>query len=108
MVSDFITERDGFLCLTPEEHQAAKLLNPNIPMAARQLLQYGESRDGYWTGERFMEQMENAVKVAEAKYPKDQSYRLYGFLIRVLAMLLSLMMLSIEIRWVLVQVESNH
>lgn len=34
MVSDFITERDGFLCLTTEEHLAAKLLNPNIPMAA--------------------------------------------------------------------------
>ena len=61
MVSDFITENDGFLCLTTEEHQAAKLLDPNIPMAARELLEYGESRDGYWTGEKFMKQMKSAV-----------------------------------------------
>lgn len=77
MVSDFITERDGFLCLTEEEYQAAKRNNPNIRMSARKLLEYGESREGYWTSEKFMKQMENAVEVAEAKYPKEQGYRLF-------------------------------
>lgn len=46
-------------------------------MAPRTLLEYGESRDGYWTGAKFMKQMENAVKVAEAKYPKEKGFRLY-------------------------------
>ena len=73
MVSDFITERDGNLCLTEAEHIFAKEKDPAIPMAPRALLEYGEVRDGYWTGAKFMRQMENAVKVAEAKYPKDYS-----------------------------------
>ena len=46
-------------------------------MGARQLLEYGESRDGYWTGDKFMKQMEKVVQIAEAKYPKEQGYRLY-------------------------------
>ena len=46
-------------------------------MAARTLLEYGEARDGYWTGAKFMNQMKNAVKVAEAKYPKEKAYRLF-------------------------------
>lgn len=29
------------------------------------LLEYGESRDGYWTGNKFMKQMESAVRIAE-------------------------------------------
>ena len=41
-------------------------------MSARKLLEYGESREGYWTSEKFMKQMEYAVEVAEAKYPKEQ------------------------------------
>ena len=49
MVSDFITERDGFLCLTEGEYQAANRNNPNIRVSARKLLEYGKSREGYWT-----------------------------------------------------------
>lgn len=45
MVSDFITEKDGFLCLTMEAYEAAEKSNPNIK---RNLLEYGESREGYW------------------------------------------------------------
>ena len=51
MVSDFITERDGFLCHTEAEHNKAKETNPDIPMGARTLLEYGESRDGYRTAD---------------------------------------------------------
>ena len=46
MVSDFITEKDGYLCLTKAEHDSAKLKDPDIPMGARTLLEYGESRMG--------------------------------------------------------------
>ena len=77
MVSDFITETDGYLCLTEVEHNLAKQEDPDIPMAPRTLLEYGESRDGYLTGAKFVSQMENVVKVAEAKYPKEEGFRLY-------------------------------
>ena len=70
MVSDFIIERDGFLCLTEEEYQAAKRNNHNIRTSARKLLENGESREGHWTSEKFMKQMEYAVEVAEAKISK--------------------------------------
>lgn len=77
MVSDFITERDGYLCLTEAEHNMAKQKDCDIPMAPRTLLEYGEARDGYWTGAKFMKQMVNAVKVAEAKYPKEEGFRIF-------------------------------
>ena len=76
MVSDFIT-MDGYLCLTEEEYAAAKVHNPDIKMGARQLLEYGEARDGYWTGDKFMKQMKKVVKVAETIYPKEKGYQLY-------------------------------
>lgn len=77
MVSDFITEKDVYLRLTQQEYNGAKFSNPDIRMGARQCLEYSESRDGYWTGPKFMKQMENVVKIAEAKYPKEDGYRLY-------------------------------
>ena len=77
MVSDFIAEQDGYLCLTKAEFDAAKVNNPNLRMGARTLLEYGESWDGYWTGQKFMKQMESAVQIAEAKYPRSQDYRLF-------------------------------
>lgn len=46
-------------------------------MAARQLLEYGESREGYWTSEKFLKQIQFAIDIAEAKYPRDQGYRLF-------------------------------
>ena len=76
MVSDFIT-MDGYLCLTEEEYAAAKVHNPDITMGARQLLEYGEARNGYWTEDKFMKQMKKVVKVAETKYPKEKGYQLY-------------------------------
>ena len=35
MISDFIDEHHGFLRLTPEEHELAKLSHPGLPKAAR-------------------------------------------------------------------------
>ena len=69
MVSDFIDEHNGYLALTREEYDRAKASDPTIWMHARVLLEYGESKDGYWTSDRFMEQLKKAVQIAEVKYP---------------------------------------
>jgi len=92
MVSDFVTEKNGFLCLTEEEYQAAKRNNPNIKMSARKLLEYGESREGYWTSDKFMKQMEYVVETAEAKYSKSKVIVYSGFLIKAAATALSVRM----------------
>ena len=57
MVSDLIDEHNGFLALSDEEYQAAKATNPNIHPYAREFLEYGESREGYWTRDKFIAQM---------------------------------------------------
>ena len=76
-VSDFIIEGRGYLGLTDDEYERVKQRHPNTRKAARELLEYGESRDGYWNSDKFMKHMVKAVNVAEAKFPKDQGYRLY-------------------------------
>ena len=43
-------------------------------MAAFGVLEIGENREGYWTGQRFMEQVTKAVQIAEVKYPTSQGY----------------------------------
>lgn len=75
MVSDFIEERNGYLALTQEEFDRAKSTNPNARMYARQLFEYGESREGYWTSEHFVKQIERAAKIVEIKYPKSDGWR---------------------------------
>ena len=72
MVSDFVEEHGGFLKLTDEEFERAKTTNPAIVQNARQLLEYGAEKEGYWTGDRFMAQVENAVNIADFKYDKDR------------------------------------
>ena len=75
MVSDFIDEFNGYLSLTEEEYERAKESDPNIRMHAREFLEYGESKEGYWTSDKFMSQMKMAVKIAEVKYPKEDGWR---------------------------------
>lgn len=76
MISDFIGERDGYLSLTEDEYKAAKEVDPSIRRYARQQLEYGEGKEGYWTSERFMGQIKQAVKIAEVKYPKADGWRI--------------------------------
>ena len=76
MVSDFIEERAGYLHLSDEEYEHAKQTDPSIRKYARQLLEYGEAREGYWTSEKFMKQLRVAEKIAVAKYPKEAGWRL--------------------------------
>ena len=75
MVSDFVDEHNGFLALTAEEYEVAKASNPNARMYACTFLEYGENREGYWTQDRFIDQMEKAVRIAEIKYPKVEGWR---------------------------------
>lgn len=75
MVSDFIDEFNGYLSLSKDEHEKAVVNDRNIRMYARQLLEYGENREGYWTSDKFVIQVERAVKIANIKYPKAEGWR---------------------------------
>ena len=75
MVSDFVDEHNGFLALSDEEHDAAKASNPRIRKYAREFLEYGESKEGYWTRDKFIAQMARAIEMAEIKYPKEDGWR---------------------------------
>ena len=74
MVSDFIDEHNGFLALSDEEHDKAKVSNPRIHKYAREFLEYGESKEGYWTRDKFVAQMHRAIEMAEIKYPKEEGW----------------------------------
>ena len=69
MVSDFIEERDGYLAIPDALYETVKQHDPSIPQSARVIFEYGKTCNGYWNNQLFMEQMEVAVRVAEAKYP---------------------------------------
>lgn len=49
MVSDFIDELNGYLALTDQEFRQAKSKDKTITQFARETLEYGESREGYWS-----------------------------------------------------------
>ena len=63
MVSDFVEENMGFLNFLDDSGKK------NI---ARVLLEYGQNREGYWTSEKFLQQMDHAVTIAKSKYPGAQ------------------------------------
>lgn len=65
MVSDFIDEHHGFLQLSDEKYERTKTVSPGIQKYARTILEYGENKEGYWTSEKFMQQIEDVVKIAE-------------------------------------------
>ena len=71
MVSDFIDEHNGFLRLSSEELEGARKTDRKFPQEARELFEYGAARAGYWTGEKFMRQIETECKLAEYKYPSS-------------------------------------
>ena len=68
MVSDFVEEHGGYLRLTPEELESAKEEYPSVDPNAQRFLEYGAEKEGYWTSERFMEQIQNAANIADIKY----------------------------------------
>lgn len=76
MLSDFIEERNGYLCLNEEEYERAKLVDKSAKMYARRFLEYGESKEGYWTSDKFMNQIKDAVKLVNFKYPRSEGWRI--------------------------------
>ena len=75
MISDFISEQDGYLSLTDEEFAAGRAKFPHLKQYARASIEYGENRNGYWTSEQFLEQLKYCIEIAECKYPRDQGYK---------------------------------
>ena len=75
MVSEFIEEKDGYLALSDEQYEY-EVANgdEHVDKSACAILEIGEQREGYWNNDRFMGQMEKAVKIAEVKYPSSQGY----------------------------------
>ena len=76
MVSDFIDEHNGYLRLSDDEYEHFKESHPGIKRQARAYLEYVENKEGYWTSEKFMAQIEVAATIAEVKYPREEGYRL--------------------------------
>ena len=55
MVSDFIDEHNGYLRLTQEEIEKANTDEIELTQTkARQEIEYGVNRDGYWNSPKFM------------------------------------------------------
>ena len=79
MVSDFVDERNGYLALTDEEFDRASQTNAGIEKQAQCVLLYGESKEGYWTGEKFMKQIRKAVAIAKIKYPMEEGWKIVCF-----------------------------
>lgn len=68
MVSDLVEEYGGYLRLSEEDVFEATISDSEFPAEARELLEYGEEKEGYWTSARFMAQMKKAAQIAEWKY----------------------------------------
>ena len=62
MVSDYIDQHSGFLRLSDEEHALATATDPDFPKEARALLEYGADKEGYWTGEKFMANVQQGLQ----------------------------------------------
>jgi len=71
MVNDFIDEHFGFLALTDDEFVRAKICFPDIQQPARTFLKYGAKNEGYWNGDKFLEQVKTAIKIAKYKYDPE-------------------------------------
>ena len=66
MVSDFVEEYDGFLCVSQE---TVDRVGTQCEEAC-QYLKIGEGR--YWRSESFLKQVEKGITIFEAKYPDVQ------------------------------------
>lgn len=74
------------MALTQEEYEEAKENDPSIRQHVCQFLECGEAKDGYWTSDKFMDQIKGAVKIAKVKYPRKKAGGSFGYLTIVVAM----------------------
>src|SRR6266542_5856407 len=66
MVSEFLSEACGRLCLSQEDI----IKYPTIPNKARVYLMPGKNQEGYWTVQNLLEQVEyKAIPIFEALFP---------------------------------------
>ena len=72
MISDFGTEYHGLLHLSIEEYREGSKTASSIRMCAREMIKFGAAGEGYWNNQRFLKQMDRAIKIAEIKYPSDK------------------------------------
>ena len=79
MVSDFISEQDGYLKLSNQEFATGPTIFPGLKQHARAYTEYGENKDGYWTSDKFTEQLEYSVKIG-ILYGRKESKRRYSVL----------------------------
>lgn len=79
MISDFIEEYNGYLCFDDTEYETAKCTNPNVKKEAHFLLKYGTDNEGYQDSNKFMQQVKEAVAIAEFKYPSENYNLLFLF-----------------------------
>ena len=77
MISDFIYEQTGYLALMDEEYKRAKQSDPTIKKHARQWLEYGEAKEGYWTSDKFMKQTREVAKIVDFKFRRDASWKIF-------------------------------
>ena len=61
--------------ISDEEYERAKSVNGDIRKYAREFLEYGESKEGYWTRDKFIKQMKRAIEMDEIKYLKSEGWR---------------------------------
>jgi len=67
MVSEFLTEVDGRLCLQQSEIEKY----PYVPEEARYYLKPVMNQEGYWTAQHLLDQIEyKAIPIFEALYPE--------------------------------------
>ena len=45
---------------------------PDLQQQARKLLKHGAEFEGYWNSDKFLEHVEEAIKIAKVKYAPDQ------------------------------------
>ena len=62
-----------YVHLTDDELVCAKVkYGSGFQRKAHVLFEYGKSKEGYWTSEKFVRQMDHAVQIAEIKYRYPQ------------------------------------
>ena len=71
---DFIYEQSGYLALTDSEYKQANQHNPTFRKHARQWLEYGDAKEGYWTSDKFMKQIKEVAKI---KFPEDAGWKVF-------------------------------
>ncbi len=67
MVTDFVDEYNGYLRLSEDEIRRREETDPTIPLLAREVIEIGESHEGYFTSDKFCLQVAKTARIASFK-----------------------------------------